>query len=147
MAALTAAYDTHAKDGELIAYGLAANTTIFKGALVEVVAGFVQPAGDTAGAAFVGIAHETEVNQPSTILPSGAGPARAAGVLKLRVHKVGSLLYSKAAAVPGDIGQLAHIVDDNTVATAATANNIPCGYVVEVPDASHVRVRIDRSVQ
>ena len=103
MAALTAAYDTHAKDGELIAYGLAANTTIFKGALVEVVAGFVQPAGDTAGAAFVGIAHETEVNQPSTILPSGAGPARAAGVLKLRVHKVGSLLYSKAAATTSPI--------------------------------------------
>ena len=51
MAALTAAFDTHSKDGELIAYPIAANTTIFKGALVEIVSGFAQPAADTAGAA------------------------------------------------------------------------------------------------
>ena len=147
MAALTAAYDTHSKDGELVAYGMAANTTIFKGALVEIVAGFAIPAADTAGAAFAGVAHETVRNIAATILPGGAGPAGAAGALHIRVHKTGSLLYNKASAVPGDIGQLAHVVDDNSVTTGSTTNNVPCGYVVEVPDAAHVRVRINRSVQ
>ena len=100
MAALTAPYDTHSKDGELVAYPIAANTTIFKGALVEIVAGFAQPAADTAGAAFAGVSHETKVNTAATLLTGGAGPAGAAGALKVRVHKTGSLLYSKAAAAP-----------------------------------------------
>ena len=100
MAALTAPYDTHSKDGELVAYPIAANTTIFKGALVEIVAGFAQPAADTAGAAFAGVSHETKINTAATLLTGGAGPAGAAGALKVRVHKTGSLLYSKAAAAP-----------------------------------------------
>jgi len=33
------------------------------------------------------------------------------------------------------------------VSVAATTNNLAAGYVVEVTDGSHVRVRIDRSVQ
>lgn len=147
MAALTAPYDAHTKDGELIAYGIAANTTIFKGGLVEIVGGFAQAASDTAGAAFAGVAHETKINTAATTLSGGAGPAGAAGALKVRVHKNGSLLYNKAGAVAADIGKQAFIVDDNTVSTAATANNIPCGFVVEVPDPAHVRVLIDRSVQ
>ncbi len=147
MAALTAPYDPHPKDGELIAYPVAANTTIFKGALVEIVNGLAQPAADTAGAAFAGVAHETKVNTAATILPGGAGAAGAAGALHIRVHKTGSLIYNKAGAAAADIGKQAFIVDDNTVSTAATANNVPCGFVVEVTDAAHVRVRINRSVQ
>ena len=147
MTALTAAYDTHEKPGEMIAYPIAANTTIFKGALVEIVGGYAQPAADTAGALFVGVAHQTKVNTAATPLTGGAGFAGAAGALSVRVHKEGSFLYNNAAAVAGDVGQVAHVVDDNTVTTAGTANNLPAGYVVEVPDASHVRVRIDRSVQ
>jgi hypothetical protein len=147
MAALTAPYDTHSKDGELIAYPIAANTTIFKGALVEIVGGFAQPGADTAGAAFAGVAHETKINTAATLLPNAGGPAGAAGALKVRVDKTGSLLYNKAAAVAADIGKQAFIVDDNTVSTAPTANNLSAGYVVEVPDAAHVRVRINRSVQ
>jgi len=144
MAALAAPYDAHKKDGKLVAYPMAANTTIFKGALV---AGFLVTASDTAGLVFVGVAHETKANQASTILPGGAGVAGAAGALSLRVEEEGTFSYSKAAAVATDRGKQAFIADDNTVSTAATTNNVACGYVVEVPDGAHVQLRINRSIQ
>lgn len=149
MTALSAAYDAHQKDGELVACPVAANTTIFKGALVAVLlsTGFAQPGADAAGTAFLGVAHETKINTAATALPGGAGPAGAAGALKVRVEKHGTYVYNKAAASPTDLGKPVFLVDDNTVSTAATANNIPCGYVVEVVSSTQVRVRINRSVQ
>ena len=147
MAALTVPYDTHHKDGELVAYPLAANTTIYKGALVALTAGLAKPGSDTAGVAFVGVAYETKVNQASTILPGGAGVAGAAGALSIRVQKTGAYLYNRAASTVADIGKAVQVADDNTVATTGTVNAIVAGYIVEVPDAAHVRVRIDRSVQ
>ena len=147
MTALAAAYDAHKKDGELVAYPIAANTTIWKGALVGLVGGYAVPASDAASEAFAGVAHESKANQASTLLPGGAGPAGAAGALLIRVEKLGTFHYSKTAAVATDIGKQVFIVDDNTVSVAGTTNNLPAGYVVEVPDASHVRVRINRSVQ
>ena len=147
MAALAAPYDAHKKDGKLVAYPMAANTTIFKGALVGLVAGFLVTASDTAGLIFVGVAHETKANQASTILPGGAGVAGAAGALSLRVEKEGTFSYNKAAAVAADRGKQAFISDDNTVSTAATTNNVACGYVTELLDGSHVQLRINRSIQ
>ena len=148
MSALAQAYDAQKKDGELVSYPVAANTSIFKGSLVAVVAGFVVPAADAAGAAFVGVAHETKINTASTPLPGQAGQfAGAAGALSIRVEKTGSYVYAKPGAVAADRGKQAFVVDSGTVATAATANNVACGHVVDVPDLGHVRVRIDRGVQ
>jgi len=48
MAALTASYDPHPKDGELVAYPVAANTTIYKGGLVNISGGYAVPAADAA---------------------------------------------------------------------------------------------------
>ena len=140
MAALAAPYDAHKKDGKLVAYPMAANTTIFKGALV---AGFLVTASDTAGLVFVGVAHETKANQASTILPGGAGVAGAAGALSLRVEKEGTFSYSKAAAVAADRGKQAFISDDNTVSTAATANSVHCGVVGALVDANTLAILID----
>ena len=147
MTALTAPLDVHEKDGELVSYPLAANTTIYKGALVALTGGYAKPGADTAGVLFVGVAHETIKNQTSTPLPGGAGFAGAAGALNIRVRKVGSFLYSRAASTVADLGKAVQIVDDNTVATTGTTNSIGAGYIVDVPDGSHVRVRIDRAVQ
>ena len=147
MTALAAAYDAHEKDGKLIAYPIAANTTIFKGALVGLLGGYAVPASDTAGMTFLGVAHETKVNTAATNLGGGLGPAGAAGALVVRVEKAGTFHYSKTAAVGADLSQPAYVVDDNTVSVAATSHNIPCGYVAEVPDGAHLRVRINRSVQ
>ena len=147
MTALAAPYDAHEKEGELAAYPIAANTTIWKGALVGLVGGFAVPASDIASEAFAGVAHESKLNQASTLLPGGGGPAGAAGALSIRVEKDGAFNYSKAGAVAADRGKQVFIVDDNTVSVAGTTNNLAAGYVVEVTDGSHVRVRINRSVQ
>lgn len=147
MTALAAAYDPHPKDGELVAYPVAANTTIYKGALVSLTGGYAKPGADTASTVFVGVAHETKVNTSATVLPGGAGVAGAAGALSIRVEKKGSYLYNRASSTVADIGKATQIVDDNTVATTGTTNAIGCGYIAEVPDANHVRVRIDRAVQ
>ena len=84
MAALSAPYDAHSKDGELIAYPVAAATTIYKGALVALTGGYAKPAADTAGVLFAGVAHETIANPG------------AAGAVSVRVEKRGSFLYNRA---------------------------------------------------
>jgi hypothetical protein len=147
MTALTAPLDVHEKDSQLIAYPMAANTTIFKGALIALTGGYAKPGADTASVIFVGVAHETKVNQATTALPGGAGFAGAAGALLIRVRKVGSFVYNRAASTVADLGKAVQIVDDNTVATTGTTNSIQAGYIVEVPSVTQVRVRIDRAVQ
>ena len=136
MTALAISYDAHQKDGELVAYPVAANVTVFKGGLVGLAGGYAVPASDTAGMPFVGVAHETMLNTGG-----------AAGARLVRVQKTGSFVYPKVGAVQADVGKQALVVDSVTVSTAATTNNIVAGYVAELLDGGHVRVRIDRGVQ
>lgn len=136
MTALAMSYDAHQKDGELVAYPVGAGATVFKGGLVAVSGGYAVPASDAAGVQFVGVAHETAVNTGGS-----------AGAKLVRVQKTGSFVYSKTGAVQADVGKLALVVDSGMVATAATTNNIPAGYVCELVNAGTVRVRIDRGVQ
>ncbi len=79
MTALTGAYDARRKDGDLIAYPVAAGAHIFKGALLAVAAtGLAQAASDAAGLTFVGVAYESADNTGG-----------AAGALAVRVLKTG----------------------------------------------------------
>ncbi len=137
MTALTAAYDAKRKDGKLILYSVAASTKIYKGALVAVTTGtgYAAPAGDVSGTAFVGVAYETCDN-------SGG----AAGARSVRVQKTGEYVYAKSGAALTDIGKTALAVDDNTVATAATTNNLAVGVAVGMTDSSHLVIRIDGKV-
>ncbi len=136
MAALTGSYDAQRKDGQLARYGLAAGAHVFKGGLVGIqVGGLVAPASDAAGEVVAGVAYEEADNTNG-----------AAGAVSLRVQKVGSYVYGKAGAVQGDVGKTAFVVDDNTVSTAATANNVACGVVIGLVDGGHLRVRIDGRV-
>ena len=137
MTALTASYDARRKDGALVACPLGAGAHVFKSAFLGIAAatGLVQPASDAAGLVFAGVAYEEANN---------AGGA--AGAKSVRVLKTGIFTVAKAGAVQTDVGKTALIVDDATVATAPTADNIACGIVVGVPDAAHVQVRIDTKV-
>lgn len=137
MAALTAVYDAKRRDGSLIGYPLTAGAKVYKGALVCVNtgSGFAQTGADAASTVFVGVAYETVDNTTG-----------AAGAKTLRVQKDGEYLYNALGAVQTDVGKAALIVDDNTVKTAATTNNIPAGIVVGYVDASHLIVRIDGKV-
>ena len=70
MAALTACYDPHPKDGKVVSYPMAANTTIYKGGLENISGGYAVPAVDAANESFARVAHETKANQTTTPLPS-----------------------------------------------------------------------------
>jgi hypothetical protein len=146
MAALTGSYDVKRKDGKLVSYPLAAGAHIYKGALVCVSAasGLVVPGADAAGVVFVGVAHE-EGNNVAGFVPIGGGlpGTGAAGAVSVRVEKDGLYHYNKAGAVQTDVGKVAYILDDNTVSTAATTNNVHCGVVGALIDGGTLAVLID----
>ena len=137
MTALSNSYDARRKDGALAAYPLGAGVHVRKGGLLAVASatGLVQPASDSAGLVFVGVAYEESDNTGG-----------AAGARTVRVLKTGVFSYAKIAAVQADTGKTAFVVDDGTVSTAATTDSIACGSVVGVPDALSVQVRIDGKV-
>ena len=137
MTALTNSYDARRKDGALVRYPVGAGVHVRKGGLLAVAAasGLAQPASDSAGVIFVGIAYEEADNTLG-----------AAGALSVRVLKTGIYTYAKTAAVQTDVGKAAFVIDDATVSTSATTDNIACGVVVGVPSAVSVQVRIDGKV-
>ncbi len=136
MTALSASYDARRKDGALVACPVGAGVHVFKGALLAVAAtGLVQPASDAPGLVFAGVAYEEADNTGG-----------AAGAKSVRVLKTGVFTLAKAGATPSDAGKTALVVDDATVATAATADNIACGVVVGIEGGAHLQVRIDTKV-
>ena len=137
MTALSNSYDARRKDGALVSYPLGAGVHVHKGGLVAVAAatGLVQPASDSAGLVFAGISYEDADNTLG-----------AAGALAVRVLKTGVFTYAKTGAAQTDVGKTAFALDDATVSTAATTDNVACGTVVGVPDALSVQIRIDGKV-
>ncbi|MBC8138712.1 MAG: hypothetical protein H8F28_22760 [Fibrella sp.] len=139
MATLTANYDGERKDGDLVAYNIAAATKIYKGALVAVTdaTGYLTNASDAAGTTFAGIAFE-----------GGDNSSGAAGGLGLRVEKTGTFILDFSGSTSqAIIGKKVYAVDNQTVALAAsTANDLYVGDVVALISGGKVRVRIDRAV-
>ena len=136
MTALSSSYDARRKDGALVLYPLGAGVHVRKGGLLAVAAtGLAQPASDSAGTVFVGIAYEEADNTGG-----------AAGAKSVRVLKTGIYTYAKTGAAQTDVGKTAFAVDDATVSTAATTDNLACGVVVGVPDTLTVQIRIDGKV-
>lgn len=137
MTALTNSYDARRRDGALVRYPVGAGVHVRKGGLLAVAAatGLAQPASDSAGLVFIGIAYEEANNTGG-----------AAGALAVRVLKTGIYTYAKTSAVQTDVGKAAFALDDGTVSTAATTDNIACGVVVGVPSAASVQIRIDGKV-
>ena len=137
MTALSNSYEARRKDGALVLYPLGAGVHVRKGGLLAVASatGLVQPAADSAGLVFVGVAYE-----------EGDNTGGAAGAKSVRVLKTGIYTYAKTAAVQADTGKTAFVVDDGTVSTAPTADSIICGVVVGAPDTATVQIRIDGKV-
>ena len=146
MAALTISYETKRKDGRLVLYPLAAGGHVFKGALVCVSAatGLLVPGADAPGAVFVGVAYEEGNNVAGYVPPFGGIPGSgAAGAVSIRVEKDGLYQFHKTGAVQSDVGKVAYILDDNTIATAATTNSVHCGVVGALIDGSTLAVLIN----
>jgi hypothetical protein len=137
MTALSNSYDARRKDGALVLYPLGAGVHVRKGGLLAVASatGLVQPASDSAGLVFVGVAYEESDNTGG-----------AAGAKSVRVLKTGIFTYAKTAAAQSDTGKTAFAVDDGTVSTAPTTDSVACGIVTGAPDALTVQIRIDGKV-
>ena len=133
MPALSQPYETHEREGLIVAYPVKANARIWKGALVCVDStGYLVPASDTANLRFVGVAFESVDNT------GGANGAK-----RCRVVKRGTFIYNRIGSfTQADIGATARAVTDNEVAKTST-NNIVVGTVVELLDGNRVRIRID----
>ncbi|MCS6918818.1 MAG: DUF2190 family protein [Fimbriimonadales bacterium] len=133
MPALTQPYETHEREGLIIAYPVKANAKIWKGALVCVDStGYLVPASDSAGLRFVGVAFESVDN-------TGGGN----GEKRCRVVKRGTFIYNRVGSyTQADVGATVRATTDNEVAKTS-ANNILVGTVVELLDGNRVRIRID----
>jgi hypothetical protein len=133
MPALSQPYETHEREGLIVAYPVKANARIWKGALVCVDStGYLVPASDTANLRFVGVAFESVDNTGG-----------ASGAKRCRVVKRGTFVYNRIGSfTQADIGTTARAITDNEVAKTST-NNIVVGTVVELLDGNRVRIRID----
>ena len=135
MTATTTARESKRKDGQLIAYPIAA-VKIPKGALVNInSSGYATNATDAASETFAGVAYETVDNS-----------AGNAGDLSIRVETTGTFEFIDGGGngAQTDVGVEFKIVDNQTVTDASTTNNLKAGIAVESISATKVRIRIDR---
>ncbi len=140
MPALTAPYEVKYKQSVVVAYPVAGNTTLYKGALVGLNSnGYAVPMNhSTASLKFVGIAEETVKNS------GGNGEAL------VRVVKSGSGVYQVPPLTgQADIGKDVYAVTDNEVQvnTTGLTNIYVVGTAISLEvtpsGATGLRVRID----
>jgi hypothetical protein len=122
------------KEGELLAVPVAANTKIYKGGLTCAnAAGFAVPGADTAGFSFLGVAYEDCDNT------GGAN-----GEKSVRVWLRGTFRFKKSGSITqANVNASLFIVDDETLALAATTTNDVLAGKLKALEGSDVRVRID----
>lgn len=133
MSNLTADRDALRQDGHIISMPLAA-VKVFKGSLLaNNTSGYVTKAADTASFTLAGIAYEQVDNS-----------AGAAGDKNVRVERRGVFeLNFSGTATQATVGLPVYMVDDNTVALAATTtNDVMVGRVVSFVSATKVRVEL-----
>ncbi|MCR9218935.1 MAG: hypothetical protein NXI21_01795 [Alphaproteobacteria bacterium] len=133
MAALTTDRNTPRRDGETFHYPVAAATVCFAGGLAALAAGVAAPAATATGLVALG-RFEARVDNS----------AGAAGDLKAEVRP-GVFRWGNSAGgdeiALSDVGALAYIVDDQTVAkTDGTGTRSAAGRIVDV-DAQGVWVK------
>jgi hypothetical protein len=134
MSALTTNRYTRHRDGLVTAHPVATGLHIFKGSLVCAKAtGYAAPGADGAGYSFLGVALEEADNTDGSD-----------GDITVKVLTNGVFSFAKSGTVvQGDIGKTVYVVDDQTVALAATTtNDIPCGRIEALDGASAVWVRV-----
>lgn len=134
MSAATADRATKSRPGGYGEHPVAAATTIYAGTLtMRDASGNLKNGADTASHIFAGLAKEYKDNS------SGA-----AGDLLAQVEKKGVYKFAKSGTITiADLGKTVYLVDNQTVALAATTTNqIACGKIVDV-EGSDLWISID----
>jgi hypothetical protein len=134
MANLTAGRNYRRQEGKTRPYKVAASTKLYGGSSVSLnAAGFAKLGADTASEKFVGVARDLADNS------TGANGDKDVVVW---ANGVFDFAFS-GTAVQANVGLPVYLVDDNTVALAATTtNDLLVGRIVEFISASKVRVAI-----
>jgi len=136
MTVLSADNNAKRKDGQFVEYKVVGSDIVYKDSLVcNDTDGYLNPGSDTANVRFAGVA-----------LEQGDNSGGSSGAVSVRVQKTGSFEFAMSSAAQADIGDVAYILDDQTVDTTST-NGIQCGYIAELISSSKVRVRIDVSAR
>jgi hypothetical protein len=146
---LSADLEAMRQDGEIISYFLAANTMVYKGGMVAVNAnGYLVPATSSANYNFVGVALEDGNNLTGAVqyfgVPVGNG---LDGGLSIRVYKTGTFKFAVTSDAQTNVGTPMYVVDDNDLTPSSGSNSLLAGYVTDIVDATHVRIRIDLAVR
>ena len=135
MTALSSTREVERQDGLIVDVLVKASAVIYKGALVvDKGTGYAEPGADGSGYIFLGVAVES--------VTGGATD----GIKSVRVNKTGVYNYLKASAAQTDLTTTMYIHDDQTVGSSST-NSVACGYVVGIPDSTHVKMRIDHNAK
>lgn len=113
-----------------VAYPVKGSTTIYKGTLVMLVAGYAQPAADATGGVVVGVADEKVVNAGSD------------GDKTIVVNSGAAFQFTGSGIVAGDVGKVAYVTDDSTVQDAATTYGIVAGVIEQLESANVVWIYI-----
>ena len=131
------------QDGKILAYDVADNEDIYKGAAVVVNdSGKLEAGTDAADKTFVGVAVESNSEQV-------LGEGKEKGYV--RVFKDGVFEFEVDSDADPSVGDVVYLVDDETVSnledgeTDGVDEDIEVGNVVEV-SGSTARVRIDNKV-
>jgi hypothetical protein len=134
MSALTTNRYTRHRDGLVTAHPVADSEHIFKGSLVCAnTDGYAAAGKDSAGFKFLGVALEEADNS-----------AGSDGDVTVKVLAHGVFSFAKSGTVvQADLGKSVYVVDDQTVALAATTtNDIACGKIEALDGASALWVRV-----
>ncbi|MFA6582659.1 MAG: hypothetical protein WCS77_00025 [Elusimicrobiaceae bacterium] len=143
-------FDYSRKDGQLVSELINVASVakiIYRGSLVNRGATYkgVQPAANTTGEQFAGVAHEYK---------AGAAGSDAIGTEEIQTWKTGIFPYATGgstsngpvAVSASDVGCEVYIEDSGTVGKAsgnASACYVKCGILTKYVSASEVYVRID----
>jgi hypothetical protein len=104
----------------LVSYPVATGVTIYKGTLVMILAGYANPAADTAGGIVVGVAEEHVAN------------AGADGAVRILVGSANAWFLANSGIVAADVGKIAYVSDDQTVSDATGTNGVVAGVIEEL---------------
>lgn len=132
MTALTADANRLSKEGHLKSYPVAATTEIFKGSLVVLDAGGdLIPADDASGTSHVvGVADEYVNN-------TGADAAVDCRVITGRAFR-----FAATAITVAMLGDMAYVVDDNTVDNGSGTNDVIAGQIIQVDSTTQCWIYI-----
>jgi hypothetical protein len=115
-------------DPQIVPLPAAADAVLYVGALIAVnSSGVAIPAGDTAGTTAMGVCFRGGLDNTGGAAGTLGGTFNYFGAARvIEVDVEGEWEFAVTGTTPKP-GQVALVVDDNTVSAAATTNSIPCG--------------------